>query len=72
MTKQLSPQELATVVAKQSTGVSVKIGQCNGAPVLHLMRRKQRDSRTIPATLVDWNLHEWNESTPYPSPKEAS
>lgn len=69
MMKQLSPQELATVVAKQSNGVSVKIGECNGEPVLHLMRRKERDSSTIPATIVDWNLHEWNASTPYPAPR---
>ena len=69
--KQLSPQELATRVAKQSTGVSVKIGQRNGEPVLHLIHRKERRSETIPATVVDWNLHKWNESTSYPAPKEA-
>lgn len=67
--KQLSPSELATMVAKQSTGVSVKVGQCNGEPVLHLIRRKERTSQTIPATIVDWNLHEWNEQTSYPAPK---
>lgn len=70
--KQLSPTELATVVAKQSTGVSVRVGETNGEPVLHLMKRKERVSRTIPATVVHWNLDPWNESPPYPLPKEES
>jgi hypothetical protein len=72
--KTLSPQELLTVVAKQSTGVSVRLGQTNGQAVLHLVKRKlgKQGSRTIPATLVAWNLHEWNESTSYPTPKEES
>ena len=63
--KQLSPSELATVVAKQSTGVSVKLGLTNGQAVLHLIHRKLRDSRTIPATLIAWNLHPWNTEHPY-------
>lgn len=69
---ELSPQQLATVVVKQSTGVSVKIGQCNGKAVLHLIRwanpaagRKHSESRTIGATVVDWNLDPWNEASPY-------
>lgn len=70
--KQLSPRELATTVAKQSTGVSVRIGQTNGAPVLHLIRRKERTSRTIPATQVDWNIDPWNEASPYNTKEETA
>jgi hypothetical protein len=70
--KELSPKELATVVAKQSTGVSVKHGHSNGGDVLHLIHRKMRQAQTIPATLVAWNLHEWNDSPPYPMPKETT
>ena len=70
--KQLSPQQLATIVAKQSSGVSVRHGQTNGQAVLHLVSRKRRESLTLPATLQAWNLHPWNEQTPYPEPKEES
>lgn len=75
---EISPQRLATTVVKQSTGVSVKIGQCNGKPVLHLIRwanpaagREHSESHTIGATVVDWNLDPWNEASPYRHKEES-
>lgn len=70
--KQLSPKALATVVAKQSSGVSVRLGKTNGQPVLHLIRRQrgatEAASLTIPATQTDWDLHPWNHNN---APKKA-
>lgn len=69
---ELSPQQLATKIVKESTGVSVKIGQTNGKAVLHLIRwakpdagREHSESHTIDATTVAWNLDPWNEASPY-------
>jgi len=62
----LSAQQLATKVAKESYGVSVRIGRTNGRDVLHLIRRRDDSkgrtaaSQTIPADLTTWQLHEWN------------
>lgn len=63
--KQLSPRELASRVAKQSSGVSIKFGRTNGQDVLHLIRRQKENvtaaSDTIPATVTAWLLHPWNK-----------
>lgn len=62
----LSPQALATKIAKESNGVSIRHGRTNGLPVLHLIRRRDdaKDrtaaSLTIPADLTEWRLHPWN------------
>ena len=61
-----TPRELASRVAKQSSGVSVKFGRTNGQDVLHLIRRRNDEGRTsasvtIPATAPAWNLHPWNK-----------
>lgn len=51
-------RKLATVVAKQSSGVSVKIGQTNGVAVLHLIK-KTGTSETI-FHAWQWAEHPWN------------
>lgn len=56
-------RELATAVAKQSDGVSVKIGETNGKPVLHLINRHM-PSNIAARDLVneaDWAEHPWNK-----------
>ena len=63
--KQLSPREIATRVAKESSGVSVKFGKTNGEPVLHLIRRQtdkvEAASDTIQADILAWESHPWNQ-----------
>lgn len=60
-----SARELSLAVAKQSLGVSVKPGRTNGAPVLHLIQRRNdaagrpAASSTI-ASEADWSEHPWN------------
>lgn len=60
-------RKLATTVAKESTGVSVKIGETNGLPVLHLIHRDLRTSVNITSE-ADWAEHPWNK---YNRPKET-
>lgn len=62
---QLSPKRLATKIAKESTGVSVRHGNTNGQDVLHLVRRDPAESLTIPATSAAWDLHPWNDASLY-------
>lgn len=63
---QLSPKSLATKIAKESNGVSIKFGRTNGQDVLHLVRKRDDEkgreaaSVTIPADLTTWQLHDWN------------
>lgn len=65
MTK-LSPKALATKIAKESNGVSIKFGRTNGRDVLHLVRKRDDEkgrkasSVTIIADLTTWQLHPWN------------
>jgi hypothetical protein len=62
---QLSPKQLATKVAKESKGVSVRHGKTNGQDVLHLVRRNPAESLTIPATSAAWDAHPWNDASLY-------
>lgn len=55
-------RQLATAVAKQSDGISVKIGETNGKPVLHLINRNlpgKIASRNL-VSEADWAEHQWN------------
>jgi hypothetical protein len=57
-----SARKLATRVAKESNGVSVKIGQTNGHPVLHLVNRNMPSkfaARNVTSE-ADWDEHPWN------------
>lgn len=58
-------RELSTTVVKQSTGVIVKPGRTNGAPVLHLIQRRNDEAgrpaaSTTIACEADWSEHPWN------------
>lgn len=53
-------RKLATRVAKESAGVSVKIGETNGKPVLHLIHRDLRKSVNL-VNEADWAEHPWNK-----------
>jgi hypothetical protein len=76
-TTPLTPQQLASRVARESDGISIKIGQVNGKPVLHLIRRRNEDkgilpeSRDMEATETAWNLHPWNKANQPKAKKEA-
>lgn len=67
-------RELSTRVAKNSSGVSVKLGRTNGHPVLHLIQREDPNSKppreaesvTI-ASEAEWDAHPWNS---YNKPRE--
>lgn len=67
-----SARKLATRVAKESSGVSVKIGETNGMPVLHLV------SRNLPSKFAarnveseaDWDEHPWNRYNSQPRPQK--
>lgn len=71
--------ELATRVAKQSSGVKVKFGRTNGQAVLHLVRKHPevgddgsiRGSETI-KSVSDWDQHRWNRYNQPKQPKEAA
>lgn len=71
----LTPSQLATKVAKESSGISIKIGAVNGRPVLHLIDRNVEDTRlasvNMDATEVAWNLHPWNKNNKPKTRKEA-
>jgi hypothetical protein len=57
-----SARKLATRVAKESSGISVKIGETNGKPVLHLVNRNMPPkiaSRNL-TSAADWDEHPWN------------
>lgn len=57
-----SARKLATRVAKESNGISVKIGETNGAPVLHLINRNMPSkyaSRNV-TSVAEWDDHPWN------------
>jgi hypothetical protein len=63
-----SARKLATRVAKESNGVSVKIGETNGKPVLHLVNRNM-PSKFAARDLVseaDWDEHPWNRYNSQP------
>lgn len=70
----LSPRRLATKIAKESKGVSVRHGKTNGQPVLHLVRKMtpahDAESVTIPATSAAWAIHPWNDVSLYPYKSE--
>lgn len=56
-------RKLATRVAKQSDGVSVKVGRTNGQPVLHLIKRQSKTAQAASDTIAtepDWVDHSWN------------
>ena len=59
-----SARKLATEVAKQSDGVSVKIGETNGKPVLHLVNRHlpSREASVNVTCEADWSEHPWNKN----------
>jgi hypothetical protein len=73
--KQLSPRELSTKIAKESSGIVIRVGRTNGKDVLHLRRQRNDEkgieaaSVTIPATVTAWDLHEWNPLN-NPKPKK--
>lgn len=58
-------RKLATRIAKESDGVSVKFGRINGKLALHLIRHQ---SKTLPAASEtifsepDWVDHPWNRN----------
>lgn len=74
--KDKQARELSTQVAKQSTGVSVKLGRTNGRPVLHLIQHRADDAKppreaesfTI-ASEAEWAAHPWNRHN-QPKPKK--
>ncbi len=67
----MTTKQLATLVAKQSDGVSVGLGTTNGKDVLHLIRRRNDEkgisasAQTIPATKAAWDVHPWNKESLY-------
>lgn len=57
-----SARKLATRVAKESGGISVKIGSTNGVPVLHLVNRNlpsKYAARDL-TSVAEWDEHPWN------------
>lgn len=64
--KQLSPRELASRIARETDGIVIRQGTTNGKAVLHLQRQRNIDngieaaSVTIPASVMEWELHDWN------------
>jgi hypothetical protein len=72
----LTPDQLASKIARESHGIVIQVGQCNGKPVLHLKRQRD-DERGIRAESVNmepteaaWNLHPWNKSN-QPKPRKV-
>ncbi len=68
-----SARALATTVAKQSNGVSVKIGETNGKPVLHLVNKNVAPkiaSRNVTSE-AEWDAHPWNRINKKKEAKEA-
>lgn len=56
-------RKLATRIAKQSDGVSVKFGRINGKIALHLIRRQSKTLSAASNTIFsepDWVDHPWN------------
>lgn len=52
-------RQLATRVAKESNGVSVRIAATNGRNCLHLIHRDLKASNTI-YEVWEWAEHPWN------------
>lgn len=56
-------RKLATRIAKESDGVSVKFGRTNGRFALHLIRRQGKTTPAASTTIFtepDWVDHPWN------------
>jgi hypothetical protein len=56
-------RKLATRVAKESAGISVKFGETNGETILHLINRDipgKIASRNL-TNAADWAEHPWNK-----------
>lgn len=66
-------KKLATQVAKQSTGISVKIGETNGKAVLHLVNRLMPGKIASQNVVneADWAEHPWNKQNQKKKAKEA-